>query len=209
MQNRTYTDLFNLIKSLAGVNEFTTEETNYIREFANRRFYEAFEVTETWPRYLVVGEARTATNGIVPVDEGSKPSIGQFLRIHRDKPFQRNSEREYDFYVDFSGAHIINQAGGTDQTGDVYVTYKRAFTPNVLGYASSPNVLSVPGEFFYYIAHTSYADFLRMDGQVEKALIEEQVGEKYLDIELSKLELLTNNNTVGKKISTYVNRQSR
>lgn len=208
MQNRTYSELFNLIKSLAGVNEFTTEETNYIRDFANRRFYEAFEVTETWPRYLVVGEARTATNGVVPVAEGSKATIGQFLRIHRDKPFQRNSEREYDFYVDFSGAHIINQAGGTDQTGDVYVTYKRQFTP-VLGYASQPNVQSVPQEFFYYIAHTSYADFLRMDGQVEKALIEEQVGEKYLDIELSKLELLTNNNTVGKRISTYVNKQSR
>tara|TARA_R110001592_G_scaffold241149_1_gene501595 strand:- start:1512 stop:2138 length:627 start_codon:yes stop_codon:yes gene_type:complete len=208
MQNRSYTDLFDLIKSLAGVNEFTTEETNYIRNFINRRFYEAFEVTETWPRYLVVGEARTATNGIVPVAEGSKARIGQFLRIHRNKPFERNSEREYDFYVDFSGAHIINQAGGTNQTGDVYVTYKTEFTP-VLGYSSSPASRSVPQEFFYYIAHNSYADFLRMDGQTEKALIEEQVGEKYLDIELSKLELLTNNNTVGKRISTYVNRQSR
>ncbi len=208
MQNRTYNELFDLIKSLAGVNEFTTEETNYIREFVNRRFYEAFEVTETWPRYLVVGEARTATNGIVPVEEGSKSKIGQFLRIHRDKPFQRNSEREYDFYVDFSGAHIINQAGGTNQTGDVYVTYKKEFYP-LLGYASSPGVQNVPQEFFYYIAHSAYADFLRMDGQVEKALIEEKVGEKYLDIELSKLELLTNNNTVGKRISTYVNRQSR
>ena len=205
MQNRSYTDLFDLIKSLAGVNEFTTEETNYIRNFINRRFYEAFEVTETWPRYLVVGEARTATNGIVPVAEGSKARIGQFLRIHRNKPFERNSEREYDFYVDFSGAHIINQAGGTNQTGDVYVTYKTEFTP-VLGYSASR---SVPQEFFYYIAHNAYADFLRMDGQTEKALIEEQVGEKYLDIELSKLELLTNNNTVGKRISTYVNRQSR
>ena len=208
MQNRSYTDLFDLIKSLAGVNEFTTEEINYIRNFINRRFYEAYEVTETWPRYLVVGEARTATNGIVPFAEGSKARIGQFLRIHRNKPFERNSEREYDFYVDFSGAHIINQAGGTNQTGDVYVTYKTEFTP-VLGYSSSSASTSVPQEFFYYIAHNSYADFLRMDGQTEKALIEEQVGEKYLDIELSKLELLTNNNTVGKRISTYVNRQSR
>lgn len=203
MQNRTYSELFNLIKSLAGVNEFTTEETGYIFEFSNRRFYEAFEVTETWPRYLVVGEARTATNGVVPVSESPKSNIGQFLRIHRNKPFVRNSEIEYNFYVDSSGAHIINQAGGTDQTGDVYVTYKTEFTPIA---DSSSNV---PQEFFYYIAHSSYADFLRMDGQIEKALIEEKSGEKYLDIELSKLELLTNNNTVGKRISTYVNRQSR
>lgn len=203
MQDRTYSDLFNLVKSLAGVNEFTTEETNYIFNFINRRFYEAFEVTETWPRYLVVGEARTATNGVVPITEGTKSNIGQFLRIHRNQPFVRNSEIEYDFYVDSSGAHIINQAGGTDQTGNVYVTYKKEFTP--VATASS----TVPQEFFYYLAHNAYADFLRMDGQVEKAIIEEQIGEKYLDIELSKLELLTNNNTVGKRISTYVNRQSR
>lgn len=208
MQNRTYTELFSLIKSLAGVNEFTTEETNYIREFVNRRFYEAFEVTETWPRYLVIGEKRTATDGVVPVSEGSKSNIGQFLRIHRNQPFLKNSEVEYDFYVDFSGAHIINQVGGSSGTSDVYVTYKREFSP-VLGYASSPNVQSVPNEFFYYIAHSSYADFLRMDGQVEKAVLEEQLGEKYLDIELSKLELLVNNNNVGKRISTYVNKQSR
>jgi hypothetical protein len=203
MQDRTYSDLFNLVKSLAGVNEFTTEEDNYIFNFINRRFYEAFEITETWPRYLVVGEARTATNGVVPITEGTKSNIGQFLRIHRNQPFVRNSEIEYDFYVDSSGAHIINQAGGTDQTGNVYVTYKKEFTP--VATASS----TVPQEFFYYLAHNAYADFLRMDGQVEKALIEEQVGEKYLDIELSKLELLTNNNTVGKRISTYVNKQSR
>ncbi|WP_286963524.1 hypothetical protein [Brevundimonas sp.] len=208
MQNRTYTELFSLIKSLAGVNEFTPEETNYIRDFANRRFYEAFEITEAWPRYLVVGEARTATNGVVPVEEGSKSRIGQFLRIHRNKPFLRNSEVEYDFYVDFSGAHIINEIGGSEGTSEVYVTYKREFNP-ILGYASSPGVQSVPNEFFYYIAHSSYADFLRMDGQVEKALIEEKVGEKYLDIELSKLEILVNNNNVGKRISTYVNKQSR
>jgi hypothetical protein len=203
MQDRTYSELFNLIKSLAGVNEFTSEETSYILEFSNRRFYEAFEVTETWPRYLVVGEARTATNGVVPFSQETKSNIGQFLRIHRNQPFVRNSELEYDFYVDSSGAHIINQAGGTDQTGDVYVTYKKEFSLIL-------NVESiVPQEFFYYMAHNAYADFLRMDGQVEKALIEEQVGEKYLDIELSKLELLTNNNTVGKRISTYVNKQSR
>ena len=64
-------------------------------------------------------------------------------------------------------------------------------------------------EFFYYLAHGSYADFLRMDGQTEKAIIEEGIGEKYLDIELSKLEILSNNNTVGKRVSTYVNKQAR
>ena len=208
MQNRTYAELFDLIKSLAGVNEFTTEEDSYIRNFVNRRFRQAFDASDWWARYLIVGEARTATNGIIPTQEGSKTTIGEFLRIHRNKPFDRNSTLEYDFYVDFFGANIINQIGGTDQTGDVYVTYKRQFSP-VLGFASQPNVQNVPMEFFYFIAHASYADFLRMDGQTEKAIVEEQIAEQHLDDSLGKASIIANTNTVGKKISTYVNRQSR
>ena len=208
MLSRTYTELFDLIKSLAGVNEFTSEETDYIRNFVNRRFYEAFDITDEWPRYLVVGEARTSTDGIVPVSESSKSNIGQFLRIHRNKPFQRNSELEYDFYVDSNGANIVNQVGGSSGTSEVYVTYKTEFDPN-LGYEASPSTKAVPSEFFYYLAHSSYADFLRMDGQTEKAIIEERLAEKFLDMELSKLEIISNRNTVGKKISTYVNKQSR
>ena len=208
MQNRTYAELFALIKSLSGVNEFTSEEDSYIRNFVNRRFKQAYDASDWWARYLIVGEARTATNNIVPVEEGSKPRIGEFLRIHRNKPFVRNSSAEYNFYVDFYGANILNEAGGNSGTGDVYVTYKQEFSP-VLGYASSPNVQNVPGEFFYFIAHTSYADFLRMDGQNEKAIVEEQIGLQNLDDELGKPSIIANTNIVGKKISTYVNRQSR
>ena len=64
-------------------------------------------------------------------------------------------------------------------------------------------------EFFYFMAHVIYADFLRMDGQTEKAIIEEQIGAQYLDTELSKASITSNTNIVGKRISTYVNRQSR
>ena len=59
------------------------------------------------------------------------------------------------------------------------------------------------------MAHIVYADFLRMDGQTEKAIIEEQIGAQYLDTELSKASITSNTNIVGKRISTYVNRQSR
>ena len=50
MQTRPYSELFDLIKSLAGVNEFTSEETNYILNFANRRFKQAFDAYDFWPR---------------------------------------------------------------------------------------------------------------------------------------------------------------
>ena len=59
------------------------------------------------------------------------------------------------------------------------------------------------------MAHAVYADFLRMDGQTQKAIAEEQIAEQYLDDELGKASIIANTNIVGKKISTYVNRQSR
>jgi hypothetical protein len=206
MQNKSYIELFDLVKSLAGVNSFTDEETTYILNFVNRRFYEAFDTSEIWPRYLVVGEARDTTNSVVPFTQTSKNNIGQFLRIHRNQPFLRNSEIEYDFFVDASGAHIMNEVGGSSN-GDVYVTYKKEFTPTTGSTLTTDT--SIPLEFFYYISHAAYADFLRMDGQIEKALAEERRAEGFLDLELDKIEILSNNNSVGKKISTYVNRQSR
>ena len=48
-----------------------------------------------------------------------------------------------------------------------------------------------------------------MDGQTDKAMAEEQVAGTYLALELEKIDLRSNNNTINKKFSTYVNRQSR
>jgi hypothetical protein len=48
-----------------------------------------------------------------------------------------------------------------------------------------------------------------MDGQHGKALTEEQLADDYLFTELEKIDLRSNNNTLNKKFTTYVNRQSR
>lgn len=202
MQTRTYSSLFDLVKSLAGVNEFTAEETGYILNFTNRRFKQAYDAYPFWSRYLVAGEARTVdSNNVVAFTETDKTNIGEFQRIHRNDPFDRNSTIEYDFYVTENGASLLNVRGGS--TDSVYVTYKKE-----LPFITASEDL-IPLEFFYFIAHAVYADFLRMDGQNEKALVEEKVAEEYLDDELGKASIIANANIVGKKISTYVNRQSR
>ena len=201
MQTRTYQTLFNLVKSLAGVNSFTTEEEGYILNFTNRRFKEAYDSSEFWGRYLVVGESRTInSSNVVPFTESSKTTIGDFLRIHRTEPFQRQSAIEYDFYVTESGAHVMNPVGSTSSA--VFVTYKKQ-VPEITVESN------IPLEFYYFIAHAVYADFLRMDGQTEKAILEEQIAKGFLDDELGKLDNIYNNNSIGKKISTYVNRSSR
>ena len=68
---------------------------------------------------------------------------------------------------------------------------------------------NVPMEFFYFTAHATYADFLRMDGQLDKAMAEEQVAQSYLAAELQKAESQRNNNITVRRISTHGTRQSR
>ena len=210
MQTRTYGDLFKLIQSLAGVGTFAASEKDDIANFINRRFFEAFNTSHIWPRYVVTGEERTiATSPVqtVPYTEASKDNIGEFIRIHRTQPFLRNSALEFDFYVDGNGAHILNLT--TADATSAFVTYKKEFTPFTVSSDYENSTVEVPAEFFHFIAHTAYADFLRMDGQTDKALIEEQTGGNYLALELEKIDLRMNNNTVLKKFSTYVNRQAR
>jgi hypothetical protein len=204
MQERTYSDLLTLIRSLAGAGGFTAEEQTSILSFVNRRASEAYNMSQSWPRYLVVGEERAIDSSpasTIPYAEAGKNTIYEWIRIHRTQPFLRNSALEFDFYVDSNGAHILNLT--TADATSAFVTYKKELSQ------FTENSTNIPGEWFAFMAHTAYADFLRMDGQHDKALTEEQVAQGYIAMELEKVDNMMNNNTALKRFSTYINRQAR
>jgi hypothetical protein len=204
MQDRTYSDLLTLIRSLAGAGGFTAEEQTSILSFVNRRASEAYNMSQSWPRYLVVGEERAIDSSpasTIPYAEAGKNTIYEWIRIHRTQPFLRNSALEFNFYVDSNGAHILNLT--TADATSAFVTYKKELSQ------FTENSTNIPGEWFAFMAHTAYADFLRMDGQHDKALNEEQVAQSYIAMELEKVDNMMNNNTALKRFSTYINRQAR
>jgi hypothetical protein len=225
---KKYTDFFQLVRSLAGVDAFTSDEENDILRLANRRFYEAYSASQMWTPYLVVGDKRAiwyegrpdvldyftptqnvnftnalqgAPKQLVPFEENNKIPIKEFQRIHRDQPFVNTGTMEYNYYVDGFGAHVMNLGNTNDDF--VYVTYKKPFTD------FTKNSQDIPDEFFYYGAHATYADFLRMDGQTSKAMDEENKAATYLATELEKLDIISNNNVIRRKFTTYVSTQSR
>jgi hypothetical protein len=202
MQQKTYTELYALITALAGVGAFTPDEQVNILNFVNRRLFEAYQTSQMWPRYLVVGEQRTiGSNQTIPYSEATLGDIAEFIRIHRKQPFLRNSAMEFNFYVDSVGAHIVNLS--TSDSTSAFVTYKK--TCPLLTTES----VDVPLEFFYFIAHAAYSDFLLMDGQNEKAKMEELYAKNYLMLELERVDVISNNNSINSKFSTYINQQSR
>ena len=168
---------------------------------------DAIENVTTWTPRGAQPPLKVSIQNLIPyVHEGFTP-IGDFNRIHRKRAFMNDSSLEYDFFVDFDGANILNIANSTDTSA--FVSYKQQFTPFTVTTDYYNSVVEVPGEFFNYIAHSVYADFLRVQNRQEQALAEEQVAQTYLALELEKIDIRSNNNTINKRFSTYVNRQAR
>ena len=59
MQEVTYSSIYDQVRALAGVSDFTTQEQSLITTLVNRRSRFAYEASDFWPRWLVVGERRT------------------------------------------------------------------------------------------------------------------------------------------------------
>jgi hypothetical protein len=179
---------------------------------------DAVEDVTTWTPRTGANLLSVVKKYIVPYAEGgiltsdsAKTTIGDFHRIHRKRAFVDNSAIEYEFFVDFDGANILNISNTNDTS--VFVSYKKEFTPFTVTGSTvedfTNSTVEVPAEFFAYLAHATYADFLRMDGQTDKAFAEENTATVALALELEKVDIISNNNTVNKRFSTYVNRQSR
>ena len=165
-------------------------------------------VTWTLTATLVSGTPLVVDEQLIPYAQTGKTTIGDFNRIHRKRAFLNNSAIEYEFFVDLNGANILNITNTTDN--EAFVSYKKQFTPfTVTSDFYNQGAVEVPGEFFNFIAHAVYADFLRVQNRQQEAIAEEQVAQTYLALELEKIDIRSNNNTVNKRFSTYVNRQSR
>ena len=162
---------------------------------------------EVWTPHAGSDILQVQGKNLIPYAQTGKTTIGEFNRIHRKRAFLNNSALEYEFFVDINGANLLNLVNSTDNVA--FITYKSEFTPFTTSSDYSNSIEEVPAEFFNYLAHSVYADFLRMDGQTDKSLVEEQNAASYLASELEKIDLRSNNNTLNKRFSTYVNRQSR
>ena len=203
MQTRTYADLYDLIQALCGVT-FSSIEESRIRALVNRRATRAYKATNYWTRFIVVGEERAVVDGVVPYDETGLQSVDSFLRIFSAKPYATTTYGEYQFTVGQSGASVIS---GTSTPAVAYVTYK-AQLQDLYG-NELPFVSTIPKEWFEYLAHGTYADYLRAEGQQEKAALADQEANEILLDELMKLDEQHTQTIISNRISTNANMQYR
>jgi len=147
------------------------------------------------------GTATLNTN-IVPFTQAGKSDIDTFLRIHKTyQPFYLYSAPELEYYVNAEGAHLV---GDTAPSTGTYVTYKMVWDGP---YTNSST--TIPYEFLDHLAHAVYADYLRQDGQNEKAIAEENIAKGILDDQLQKTDVSRATGMMAHRISTHNSRSFR
>ena len=203
MQTRTYSELFSLIQALCGV-VFASIEAPRIKALINRRALRAYRSSNYWTRFLVIGEERVVSGSVIPFSEVGVSSIDTFMRVYKQAPYIASSVQEYDIMVTSAGATLI---AGDLNPATAFVTYKAQLADtygNELGETSS-----VPAEWYQYIAHGAYADYLRAEGQQDKAMIADQEADMLLQDELIRLDENHTSGLVSSRIFTNANMQMR
>jgi len=181
MTTKTYTELLDMIKSLCGV-EFATIELGRINALVNRRAKRAYRASNNWPRFITVGEQRTVASKNVPYAQAGLDTVGTFLKIQAVAPYTTASPQDYNFYVDSAGAKLITSA----TPANAFVTYKKILADT---YGETTGLQSaVPSEWFDYIAHGVYSDYLRAEGQQEKSIAADQEASLILEDELIQVD---------------------
>lgn len=206
MRNRTYAELYSLVQALCGVSFASIEEPR-IKALMNRRRQRAYRSSNYWPRYLFVGEERaTISNSVIPFVDFYPQNIDTFLRIHKTAPYLTASAQEYDFIVGAGGATLVS---GTLSPTSAFVTYKSLLPTSSIGDGTVEGDFYIPDEWFEYIAHGTYADYLRAEGQQEKAALADQEALEILQDELMRIDEQHVSQLVSNRIFTNANSQSR
>jgi len=203
MQTKTYAELFALIQALCGV-VFASIETPRIKALINRRAMRAYRASNYWTRFLKIGEERVISNSVIPYSESGLSSIDTFLRVYKQAPYISSSVQEYDIMVTASGATLVS--GDLNPT-EAFVTYKAQLT-DTYGDGSGEST-TIPAEWYQYMAHGSYADYLRAEGQQEKSVIADQEAELLLQDEMIRLDENHTSGLVSNRIFTNANMQMR
>jgi len=145
----------------------------------------------------------------LPYTQTGLNTIDSFLRVFVYAPFKTMGSQEYQYTVGSDGAELIS---GTVSPSSAFVAYKSVLTFSTTAGATSQSLTSsslIPEEWFEYIAHGTYADYLRAEGQQEKAAVADAEASEILLDELMKLDEQHTQTLISNRMFTNSNMQVR
>ena len=203
MQTRRYSDLYALIQAMLGM-DLSVVESIRIKALINRRAQRAYRASNYWTRFLKVSEQREVVDGVISYQQAEVSTIDTFLRIDSNSRYAGRNGQEFEFTVTSAGASLILHE---ISSGVAFVTYK-AVMPAYYGDQSYEDS-NIPYEWFQYIAHGVYADYLRSEGQQDRAAIADVEANEILTDELMRLDEQHTQTVISTRIFTNSNMSSR
>jgi hypothetical protein len=199
----------------AAVTTTVSGSSYYIATVGNTNFTLIGADSNTVGVYFTATGAGTGTGTVfpaldyLPYTQTGLNTIDSFLRVFVYAPFKTMGSQEYQYTVGSDGAELIS---GTVSPSSAFVAYKSVLTFYTAAGATSQSLTSsslIPEEWFEYIAHGTYADYLRAEGQQEKAALADAEASEILLDELMKLDEQHTQTVIAKRIFTNMNMQSR
>ena len=142
--------------------------------------------------------------GYLPYTQTGLSSVDTFLRAHKQAPYVTASVQEYDIMVTANGATLVV---GDLNPATAFLTYKAQLTDTYGDGAGETS--AIPAEWYQYLSHGTYADYLRAEGQQEKAALADQEAEGLLQDELIRIDEQHTLQMVANRIFTNANMQMR
>jgi hypothetical protein len=90
---------------------------------------------------------------------------------------------------------------------EAFVTYKAQLVDTYGD--TGAEVSAIPSEWYQYMAHGTYSDYLRAEGQQEKSALADQEADMLLQEELIRLDENHTSGLVSSRIFTNANMQMR
>lgn len=175
---------------------------NWVLYYNNGDMYSTTGDLDPWAETWNVGDGASPAPSVT---ESPRADIDSFMRLSSAAPYGANPATGYevDFYVTNNGAIplVTPQVPFTQ----LFVTHKAEW-----GGPYAANTTAVPIEFFEYIAHGAFSDWLRSTGQsLPQAQAEDGAAQEMLNYELLKSQSRANAQVNNQRFSTYISNQAR
>jgi len=172
-----YGQILNQVLNLSGIDRATlpTLEWNLFRDLSSRRLKYAWQAAK-WPE-VTVTESRTVTQtggdegNYIALNQAGQTEIGEVFAVWNKSP-KSNQDQVYDNTAgQFYEANQSVAAGSNSPTAQ----------------PSYWDVVAIPNIFFDYLVRGTYSDYLRHNGELDRARVAEADARDVLDHELLKL----------------------
>ena len=167
---KTFQQYLDTVQRLCGIDTLSTDETEFFTVFFDRNLQFIWQQYD-WP-FICPVESRTPDgNDVIEWAQATETVIGEVLECWKDDPFGNVVPRAVPYRLTGDGIQLFANSS-YDPT---YVWFRERLAAS----AGSP-AFTFPYDFFQYVCHASYADWLASNDQTQNSAYQRGVAEQLM-----------------------------